>query len=109
MSCLGSCSVARTGPVSVVDGFTLVELLVVIAIIGILVRHRYRRPSRTVEAARRIQCGNNLKQIGLAVHNFADTNKFLPPAMISARRKSGSRLECSWMRTTATIGPHGRY
>lgn len=59
-------------------GFTLVELLVVIAIIGILVALLLPAIQAAREAARRTQCKNNLKNIGLAVHNFVDSYKIFP-------------------------------
>ncbi|MEZ6138824.1 MAG: DUF1559 domain-containing protein [Pirellulaceae bacterium] len=73
------------------SGFTLVELLVVIAIIGVLVGLLLPAVQAAREAARRMSCSNNLKQLGLAMHNFADTYKAFP-----ARKATDNAASPTW-------------
>jgi len=76
-------------------GFTLVELLVVIAIIGILVALLLPAIQAAREAARRAQCVNNLKQIGIAIQNYHDVHKRMP----------NSRRKCDWITWAAELWP----
>src|SRR3954464_3747138 len=69
-------------------GFTLIELLVVIAIIAVLVALLLPAVQSARESARRTQCVNNLKQLGLAIQSYSDVNGSLPPTGSNAANSS---------------------
>ncbi len=75
-------------------GFTLVELLVVIAIIGMLIGLLLPAVQAAREAARRMECSNKMKQLGLAVMNYTDVNNVMPAAAVM--RDNGNTTACYW-------------
>lgn len=76
--------------------FTLVELLVVIAIIGVLVALLLPAVQQARESARRTQCSNHAKQLGLAAHNFHDIRNWLPPSRVSNDNTDANQNWVTW-------------
>jgi prepilin-type N-terminal cleavage/methylation domain-containing protein/prepilin-type processing-associated H-X9-DG protein len=95
---------------SALHGFTLVELLVVITIIGILIALLLPAVQAAREAARRMQCSNNLKQIGLAILNYEASNQTLPIGSDwTAPAGGGRRLNGVFVRLLSYIEQQGLY
>jgi prepilin-type N-terminal cleavage/methylation domain-containing protein/prepilin-type processing-associated H-X9-DG protein len=93
-------------------GFTLIELLVVISIIALLIGLLLPAVQAARESARRLQCTNNIKQLGLAVHQYIDSTGVLPPSMVLA----GSGTKVAWsngwsiqMRILPAIGQQNSF
>jgi prepilin-type N-terminal cleavage/methylation domain-containing protein/prepilin-type processing-associated H-X9-DG protein len=82
-------------------GFTLIELLVVIAIIAVLIALLLPAVQAAREAARRAGCVNNMKQIGLAMHNYHSTNDCFPPGALQNTYNLGSQTSPGWQNMSS--------
>jgi prepilin-type N-terminal cleavage/methylation domain-containing protein/prepilin-type processing-associated H-X9-DG protein len=87
-------------------GFTLIELLVVIAIIAVLIALLLPAVQAAREAARRAQCVNNLKQLGLAMHNYESSNGTLPPQMVLTYTSAGAVAWKSTWSASSRVTPY---